>query len=282
MTNRGLLLSSVSFVALSALLSGSALAADPYAAPANLPAVSGQNGKLAAFTGSIGGDFTLGATGSFTVPLSQQWGAQVDGLVGGAGGGTYYGVGGHLFTRDPARGLLGAYASYVGWGTSSTVDASSPIGSIADITGADVGKVGVEGEAYLGRISLEGVAAYQFGTNTGATGSATVAFYPTDDLRLDLSFHYLQGPGGSLAAGVEWAPPGKSLSFFADAATASGGSTVLVGLKAYFGGAEKSLIRRQREDDPDNLLPDDLYSSIGPAYCPPGTREFDGFCDGNL
>jgi hypothetical protein len=109
-----------------------------------------------------------------------------------------------------------------------------------------------------------------------------VAFYPTDNLRLDLSAIYLQGPGGSIASGVEWAPDGTSMSFFADASASSSSNwSAVAGLKMYFGGTEKSLIRRHREDDPENLLPDDLYKSVGPQYCSESDFvDVDGLCDG--
>ncbi len=129
----------------------------------SLPAVSQTNGKLSAFGGSQDGGI-FGVTGALTAPLGHDFGLQVDGMVGSGKGAAFYGVGGHVFWRDPAKGLLGLYGSYVSWGTSSTVSATSPLGGVADVIGADVGKIGIEGAAYLGRFSLEGLAAYQFGT----------------------------------------------------------------------------------------------------------------------
>lgn len=242
-----------------------AATSDPYMPAASLPAVSAINGKIGTFGGSIDTDLALGVFGSLAVPLGQRWGAQIDGMLGTAAG-AFYGVGGHLFWRDPSKGLIGAYASYVGWGASKTVPLFGGLGY--DVTGADVGKVGLEGEAYLGRVSLEGLAAYQYGTNSGFAGSATAAYYPTDDLRLDVSLRYLQGPGATGAAGVEWAPTRSGLSLFADAAV--GGNSVwqvLGGAKWYFSAISKSLIRRHREDDPGNPLPLDVYQTAGDTYC---------------
>ena len=274
MSSRHPLLSSASFAVLALWL------AQP--ASASGPAVSGPNGKISAFTGTIDGDFTLGSTGSFAVPLSGAWGAQVDVLVGTAEGGGYYGIGGHLFTRDPAKGLIGFYGSYVGWGSATTVPVDTPEFGVADITGANVGKLGVEGEAYLGRFSLEGLAAWQFGTNSGLAGKAMVAFYPSDNLRLDLGYNYLQGPGSSITGGIEWAPNGNAGLFVSAAAAQSGNTTVIGGIKAYFGGSPtKSLIRREREDDPENLLPEDLYTTLGSGYCPDGRFLDDDRCDGS-
>jgi hypothetical protein len=245
--------------------------------------VSAPNGKLGAFAGSLAGEAAYGVGGSLAVPLHDQFGAQLDGLVGTAAGGTFYGIGVHLFWRDPSKGLLGAYASYAAWDTTSTISVSDPIDGIATVAGATVGKVGVEGEAYFDRVSLEGLAAYQFGTNSGFAGKATLALYPTDDLRLDIGARYLEGPGASLAGGLEWSPPGTAVSFFADGSLGQNGSwSALGGLKVFFGGEQKSLIRRHREDDPDNMLPDDLYTIVGEGRCPVGTIELSGFCDSNV
>jgi hypothetical protein len=250
----------------------------------SLPAVSAPNGKIGVFTGSLGGDFTLGAAGSLAIPLAQQWGAQVDGMVGSADSASFYGIGGHLFWRDPGRGLLGLTASWVGWNRTDTVTLPfrqfDDVAQIQDVSGADVGKVGVEGAAYLGRISLEGAAGYQFGSDTGFAGRATIAFYPTDDLRLDIGVMQLAGADAAFRGGAEWSPAGHAFSLFASGlARSSDNWSVLGGAKMYFGSGQKSLIQRHREDDPENLLPDDLYSIVGDAYCPPGSEEIGGFCD---
>jgi hypothetical protein len=263
-------------------------AAVPLAAFAgSLPAVSAPNGKIGAFAGSVGDDFTLGATGSLAIPLAQQWGAQVDGMVGSADSASFYGIGGHLFWRDPARGLLGFTASWVGWDKAETITLPfrqyDEVAQIQDVSGAEVGKVGVEGAAYLGRISLEGAAGYQFGSDTGFAGRATVAFYPTDDLRLDIGVVQLAGADAAFRGGAEWAPAGHAFSLFASGlARSSDNWSVLGGAKMYFGSGQNSLIQRHREDDPENLLPDDLYSIVGEAHCPPNGYLVNGYCDANF
>jgi hypothetical protein len=282
MVKRHWLLSTTSIAALIVGVPGAALAADlsapalnydPYVPPSSLPAVSAINGKIGTFIGDVSNDFAFGVDGSLAIPLSERWGAQIDGMVGSAGSAAFYGVGGHVFWRDPSQGLIGAYGSYVGWGTTASVPVGAPIGAIADITGANVGKIGIEGERYLGRFSLEGLAAYQYGTNSGFAGRATVAYYPTDDLRLDLSLRYLQGIGGIGSAGVEWEPTQAKYSLFANAAVGGNGYwQVLGGARFYFANTQKSLIGRQREDDPENSLPLDLYKTTGAAHCPAGQQ----------
>src|SRR5580658_8279956 len=82
----------------------------PDATFAPAPAVDAFNGKVESYGGSIDGKSMYGATGSFTVPLSGQFGAQIDGNVGSLDGDTIGSVAGHWFWRDPSRALLGVYA----------------------------------------------------------------------------------------------------------------------------------------------------------------------------
>jgi hypothetical protein len=275
-----------------ALAAPAAWAAD-FAAPesyspdfsaASTSAVSAPNGKLGAFGGVIADDEeAYGAFGAFALPLGQSFGLQIDGMVGNADDDLFYGVASHLFWRDPSVGLLGFYASYAKWDSSSTIEADTgPEGAVQDITGGEVGKVGLEAEAYLGRISLEGMLAYQFGDEEGVAGKGTIAFYPTDDVRFDLSVSHLEGPGFSGGVGVEWAPPAAmGLALFADASINEDEDVRAFGGVTFYFGQQKSLIQRHREDDPDVELPDDLFTTIGDAYCPIGTVQEKDFCDGN-
>lgn len=240
------------------------------------PAVSGPNGKISAFGGGINGDGIGGVSGSYSVPFGQRFGAQFDGLIGGTDS-LFYGAAVHLFTRDPAKGLFGFYASYVGWDSSSTTSAASFVGGIAELAGAEVGKVGVEAESYLGRVSLEGRLGWQYGTIDGVAGKATFAVYPTDNLRLDASFRYLEGAHGMGFGSLEWQPEGQSYSFHVGGGGSFDGDNwqATGGIRVYLGAPDKTLIRRHREDDPGNDLNNDLFQSIGPDGCPEGTAPID-------
>ncbi len=238
------------------------------------PAVSAPNGKLGAFGGVLSDDEeAYGAFGAFALPLGQQFGLQIDGMVGNADDDLFYGVAGHLFWRDPAVGLLGFYASYAKWDSSTTIEADIGVdGAVQDITGGEVAKIGIEAEAYLGRFSVEGLLAYQFGDEEGVAGKGTLAFYPTDDLRFDVSVSHLEGPGFSAGIGAEWAPPqAMGLSLFADASIDEDEDVRAFGGVTFYFGQQKSLIQRHREDDPDVELPDDLIKIVGQAGCPFGT-----------
>ena len=255
---------------------------------ANLPAVSGLNGKLSVFGGINGlpeqyvgtrNGSLYGVTGSLSVPLSHAYGLQIDGMVGSGRSSAFYGIGGHLFWRDPAKGLLGFYASYVNWDAVVGGAYGYP-----GVTGADVGKVGAEGAAYLGRVSLEGLATYQFGKFDGFNGKALLAYYPTDNFRIDGGIRYMEGAGTIGVVDAEWLPhSGSGFSLYAKGSFgANDFKQVLGGVRYYFGDPNKSLIDRQRQDDPSNNLPDDLftggcptgshyYSSDGVGACVPST-----------
>ena len=233
--------------------------------------MSTPNANIAGFTGSVGAyDFTLGADGLFALPLSSGWGLQADGIASFTGEENYYGGAAHLFTRDPKQGFIGAYVSDVGWGLSDYDQYWAPSAM------QTIGQAGGEAGIYLGRFTVRGAAAYQFGTDTGAAALAKVAFYARDDLKVEGGLSYIQGLGNGYNADVEWSPTGGP-SFFAEAAANSQSGSVLVGVKAYFGDLGKSLIRRERED----YLPDDLYTIVGNGFCPLGAHEMNGFCDGN-
>ena len=79
------------------------------------PAVDGVNWKVDGLGGSIAnGGFGAGR-GAVTVPLGGQFGFQLDGIAGGFDDRFFGGAAGHLFWRDPARGLIGLYGSYTSW-----------------------------------------------------------------------------------------------------------------------------------------------------------------------
>lgn len=232
----------------------------------SLPAVSDINGKIAAGFGSLDDDALAFGAGSLTIPVGQSFGFQVDTLGGTVGGDGAFGVAGHGFWRDPATGLVGLYGSYLHY----------------EGTSRDVAHVGVEGEAYFGRLALEGIAGFEFGNGDGsAFGSAGVAFYPVDDLRLYAAYRYTDETSIG-AFGAEWQPrmaamPG--LALFADGRVGDNDNWAAYGGLRFYFGADKSLIQRHREDDPvNNLLPDDLFGVSSDDVCPAPKVIIDGHC----
>jgi hypothetical protein len=88
------------------------------------------------------------------------------------------------------------------------------------------------------------------GTDFYALG--TVAFYASENLRLSVGASTVAG-FESANAGLEWfmGDTGLPLSLTVDGQLGEDGYTsIQAGLSLYFGGEDKSLIRRHREDDP--------------------------------
>lgn len=239
-----------------------------------LPAVSDVNGKIAGGFGAFDGDGIGFGLGSFSLPIGHAFGLQVDALGGGSGGGGFGGVAGHSFWRDPSRALFGVYGSWL----------------TADHIRFDVAHVAGEAEVYFDRLSLEGMAGLEFGdADTGFFGSATLAYYPLDDLRLYGGYRHVNDINVA-AAGFEWQVPNAwftGLSLYGDGRVSDTRLwAVYGGLRLYLG-ADKPLIRRHREDDPNGTqLLDDLFGlspSVASAPTPGVTCEFpdmliDGVC----
>lgn len=219
-----------------------------------LPAVSGFNGKWEFDPGIITGTGGVRAAGSLSAPLGDRFGVQGDGILTWSSGHGLVGGGAlHAFTRDPSSYLAGVTAGVV---VSSN---------------ATLAALGAEGELYLDRWSLEGwagVAGLDFVDpalvdKVGGFAIGDIAYYPTDDFRVSLGGSYLLGDL-SLHTAAEYQFSGAPLSVVGDARLHDNGAlTFTVGLKGSFGGKnDKSLIDRQRQDDPPNRALD-LFTSAG-------------------
>ncbi|MEM7068027.1 MAG: hypothetical protein AAF478_04010 [Pseudomonadota bacterium] len=217
------------------------------------PAVSGVNGKLS--FGYLGLDIDPQSNGfaniseegffseaSVTVPIGERFGVQLDATYGDLGGNLdlqYYGVGGHVFWRDPNKALLGLYTHYKKYGDY-----------------LENYQIAAEGEIYLDRVSLEFLAGIDgintaFEDDTTFVGEGVIAYYPTDDIRLSAGIRR-SFETTSVILGAEALAHGNgySSSLFVDASLDDQVASVSAGLRIYFGSKNKSLIRRHREDDP--------------------------------
>ena len=240
-----------------AFASGAAFAADlPTKAPVAIgciQAVDGLNAKISGWGGSFDSDGIGGASGSVSMPIACGWGVQLD-ANGSSFDGRFLGsLAGHVFWRDPSKALLGAYAAGTYWDRAG---------------GVRVGHLGAEGELYLGRVTLQGVAGVEFGNRTTGGGltfdvatrffdMANIAFYPTDNLKLYVGHRYLAG-NHAAAFGAELGIPmqrGMMAALFAEGIAGENNfQGVMGGLRLYFGQKDKSLIRRHREDDPPDWM----------------------------
>lgn len=242
------------------------------ATPAPLGAVDGFNGKVDGFGGSLANRQFYGGKGSFSTPLGDRtspYGLQIDGGAGRFDHSGFAAIGGHLFWRDPSRGVIGLYGNYTNWDK---------------FGGVHVGQVAGEGALYWGRYTIEGVAGVEFGNTASlTTGDAVNGFliqsfdvttrffdkinfgyYIQDDLKVFIGHRYLGGKN-ALALGAEWALPIKSggtqVALFAEGRVGENDfHGVWGGVRVYFGQREKTLIQRHRQDDPIDWSPESLVS----------------------
>lgn len=255
------------------------------AAPApyyyNSSAVDGLNGKIEGLAGSLAHYDLYGSRAAVSFPLSALVGIQIDGAGGSLDGLGFGSVGGHLFLRNPSIGLIGAYVSYTNWDRFGGVAATQTAG---------------EFELYWGSLTLQGIAGVEFGSSsTFATTTTTVVppgigvaggvttttalqsydvesrffnqvnlkYYLTENWDAYIGHRYLGGEN-ALALGTELALPlggGVLASAFVEGRVGSNEfQGVWGGLRFYFGGKDKPLIRRHREDDPVQW--DTLFSIV--------------------
>jgi hypothetical protein len=202
-----------------------------------------------------------GGVGTITVPIGHAFGAQLDLGAGAISNRPVGDASGHLFWRDPDKGMVGVYGSGLLYGNK---------------TGRSVWTVGSEFEAYIGNFTGRALLGVQ-GSSSPAPwlnpftqqryGHATftradyfhdiieATFYPLDDLALTVG-HVYSFDRHAVTGEAEWLLPqfrGGNIapSIFARAAYGwNDSSNVMAGVRIYFGNHDKTLIRRHREDDP--------------------------------
>jgi hypothetical protein len=243
-------------------------------------AVDGINGKVGGFGGAFGSQTYAGGLGSLSMPLGCELGMQIDASAADFDGRFLGSTSAHLFWRDPAKGLVGAYGDFVQWN---------------QFGGVRAGHLGPEGAWYAGRFTAEGVAGVEFGNSQSGTVGATIqtfsvptrffdeinlAYYPLDNLEV-YAGHRLIGGSNALALGGEWGIPmsrGIMTALFVEGRVGQGEYRgVWGGLRVYFGKSDKSLIRRHREDDPNSWSdgPASVFnngSTSSGLTCPPHTH----------
>ena len=218
------------------------------------PAVSEPNAKISVEGGSYDDASSALALGSLTIPLALPFGLQADGAIGTIDGKAMGGGGMHLFTRNPSSYLLGAYGSYHTW------------------DGINIWRAAAEGELFLNRFTLSGLAGYE-SVNVPSTldglpvltrddrhffTHVDLAYYITDDFKVSAGYRYLNETSFA-AAGAEYLfrAAGAPMSIFVNSNFGVEEYTrVTGGLRIYLGEpAGKSLIARQRTADPENYTP---------------------------
>ncbi len=208
-----------------------------------IPAVSSLNGKLEGAGGYYEDEVDDGARfqgiASLSLPVGCLFGIQVDLGAGDLDGDEFFGAGGHFFMRDPESYLLGVHAQYI------------------DLDGDDIFRIGPEAELYLGDITLSAMAGFEGADDFGSddvVAQIEAAYYVGDDFKLYGGYRrFLDIDAG--AAGFELQAGFIPASVFVDGMVGSDDYvSVMGGLRFYFGGDDKSLKARHREDDPGHYF----------------------------
>jgi hypothetical protein len=249
-------------VSLLSLMAGApAMAAD--LEPSVLPAVSGVNGKVefdAGWAGITNFDDSAAFRGgaSISLPLAERFGLQLDLADVNQFNANMLGGTAHFFTRDPNSYLFGVIG-----------------GAATTSNNSNIYYAGPEVELYTDNFTLEATGGYLNVNLAGASSGklfaiGDIAFYANENLRLNVGASSIAGfTSGHIGGEYLISDVGLPVSLTADARI--GQDNFLqgtVGVKFYFGGPEKSLIRRQREDDPRNRSLD-IFNSAGSAFTPP-------------
>ena len=241
-----------------------------------VPAVSAFNGKIEGAGGYYKDDVGDGArfqgVASLSLPLGCLFGAQVDVGAGDLDGDGFFGVGGHLFMRDPSSYLLGIHAQYI------------------DLSGDDIFRIGPEAELYLGDITLSAMAGFEDADEIDTddvVAQLEAAYYINDNFKFYGGYrHFLPIDAGAI--GFEFQPESLPGSIFVDAMLGTDDYvSVMGGLRFYFGAEDKSLKARQREDDPGhffNLLAraaddEDCVTVVSDGVQPTVDSPAPNFCD---
>lgn len=215
-------------------------------AVASEPAVSQVNGKVSLEGGDFDGKGGQAMQGNIALPIGHSFGLQLDTAFGSTNSKDFSGYGAHAFWRDPARGLVGLTAS------------------ATRFDNLDVRRVGAEAEGYFGNVTLRGRAGHQNGDfKDGSYYSAGARWYANSNLVFGVAGeHAVDRSIGHVTAEWQIATPSlPGLAVFLDAAKGSNSfDMTLVGVRYYFG-ANKTLIQRHRQDDPDSLLGDSFISN---------------------
>lgn len=223
------------------------------AAMAGEPAVSGPNGKFAVEGGGSADEGEGVATGSFALPIGHDFGMQADGAVGSFDDELLGGLALHLFARDPSRYLFGVYGSYHTWDR------------------INIWRAALEGELYIGPVTLEGIAGYESLDvpnfidgqplsldDNHLFGQADAAYYITDDFKVYAGYRYINETSFG-AAGTEYLIRGLEVPVALFARGDFGDEwvqNVTGGLRIYLSDdPNKSLIDRHRKDDPKVYAP---------------------------
>ncbi|MEM7241820.1 MAG: hypothetical protein AAF429_06515 [Pseudomonadota bacterium] len=257
------------------LFAGSAVLSIASVSFAQEPAVLAPNSKVKLGYSDGAGDGGF-ITGSFSAPLSNQFGVQIDLGYDDAGNdaaglGATKGAALHMFYRDPSRFLIGAYAH--------RLDTDSALGDIKNT------RLAIETEFYLNDLTIELLAGQDKVDIAGTKLDYDLArfalgYFVTDNTRVTASYENSFGLDNfGLKVESKMALGNQDVGLFASFEDGDAGDVFSFGATFYFGPKGLTLKDTQRKADPDDkfaspsrnglydaelaarMMPKDYYSS---------------------
>lgn len=203
-------------------------------------AVAASSFQFEAFGGGDENGGLYGAGGSFTTPLGDSVGLQIDGIVGNAASEfSFYGGAAQLYFRDPSSHLIGLAV------TALAVDEENQF------------SVSAIGEYYLEKITLEAMAGVQTGdiVDGGFAGRLGLAYYASPNLRVGGGVSYTEASefGGDLQAEY-LVGPASGLALYATGGFDNAGSVGMVGLRLYTGAPASAMASGDGEAEGPSLI----------------------------
>lgn len=197
-------------------------------------AVAASSFQFEAFGGGDERGGLYGGGASFTTPLGDSMGLQIDGIAGKAASEvSFYGGAAQLYFRDPSSHLIGLAV------TALRVDEESQF------------SVSAIGEYYIDKITLEAMAGVQTGdiVDGGFAGRLGLAYYASPNLRVGGGVSYTEASdfGGDVEAEYLVAPA-SGFALYATGGFDNAGSVGMVGLRLYTGAPETAMASGGEED----------------------------------
>ncbi len=220
------------------LISGYILCADD--------AVSAFNGKLGYSVGSLDSETGKNIIGSLSLPISDRFGLQLDGLYTDVSDRDFYGLGGQWFWREHSQGLFGITAAGI-----YQEELASYI-------------ISLKTEYYLNRFTFAldtGISNIDYDDpvpfidtdETGFSSSTLITVYPFKNVAITGSYSYAFD-NQLYTVSLEYQLGSSGWSIFGESANGDNDyNQGLIGARFYFG-KRKDLQERHRQDNPINML----------------------------
>lgn len=201
------------------------------------------SGQIQGIYGQVDNEETEGAGASLA--LGSRFGLQLDGAYAEREENQLKGVALHLLYRAPERFLFGLLAAH------------------GEDQNVDLNRLGIEGDLYLGPVTLAATAGQQLGDiDHNLFATVDLRWYPAPDLLLSLGGALADKNDGRLHLGAEYQVFSGLAAFIDAAAGENHYDHLLAGIRLYFGTA-KPLSHRHRENDRPNPVIANLLQGLG-------------------